>query len=120
MNLIKNKGFRIFLYILGYISCTAVIALSVITLMRYTSFEGDLESTKAYAETADIRYRVYSAVSELQTEMKNKQDWDASGLEDASLDFFDYSTGERETAPIADSAPTLPSEPRHLTSPARS
>ena len=96
MTVIKNKGFRVFLYILGYFSAAAVIALSVITAMRYTYYADDMETAACYAETETVRYTVNHALSGIQTEAKAVSAWTESELSDSSLVLFDFATGKKE------------------------
>ena len=104
MSVIKNKGFRIFLYILGYISVTALIALTVITAMRYTVFSEDIDTANTYAETDSVRSTVNSILVNMQTAAQSSREWTDSGLEDASLDYFDYESGKKESVSLADLA----------------
>lgn len=100
MNLIRNKGFRVFLYILGYVSAAAVIALSIVSAMRYSVFENDIDTAKNFAETESIRYSVLAELNALQATAENKTAMKASGMEDLKLNIVDYSTGEQKEVPL--------------------
>ena len=104
MEFIRKKGFRIFLYLFGYISCAAVIALACITAMRYTSFQADIGTAAAYAETDSVKYQVAGMLYDMQTEVQGKAAWEESGLEAKKIDLFDYTNEKEETVALSDLA----------------
>ena len=95
MTVINRKGFRIFLYILGYISAAAVIAFSILTAMRYSMFRNDIETADNFAVTESMRRSVSAGLSNLQAKAAAEKVWIESGLEDASMTILDYSAGTR-------------------------
>lgn len=100
MKLVENRGFRIFLYILGYISCAAVILLSVLTYMRYTTFENDIGTAAAYAETENIRSIVDFQIGSMEEIARNRAEWESSDIMDLAIDVYDYDAGKREAVTI--------------------
>lgn len=95
MTVINKKSFRIFLYILGYISAAAIIAFSVLTAMRYSMFRNDIGTADDFAVTESMRRSVSAGLSNLQAKAAAEKVWIESGLEDASMTILDYSAGTR-------------------------
>ena len=103
MQIIRQKGIRIFLYILGYFAAAGVIAFSLLTYLNYGVFRGDL-TANAYAETSRIIDRVYATLHSVSETANNSKTWEKLGLDNAEIVVYDYTAGKQERIPLMDTS----------------
>ncbi|MCR5214557.1 MAG: HAMP domain-containing histidine kinase [Eubacterium sp.] len=90
MKLIKNKIFRLFLYILGYISALFIVISIATLIMRYEYFDESENFKGSYKESVTVSNLIYQALVKEQEKAAVYLEASNSDFAKKELEIYDY------------------------------
>ena len=112
MKVIKNKWFRLGLYVLGYFSIILLIVSAVVSGFRYGIFMDETSFDKPYEESVNVQNGVFADLKQVQKKAYIKNIANKIDLDSKKFEFYDYSAvkdndGKEELSPSTNSVNDL-------------
>lgn len=91
MKVIKNKWFRLGIYVLGYLALVLFIVSATVTGLRYGVFYETESFDRPFEETANVKENLLLDLKHVQKTAKHKQNTMQIDLDSKKFDIYEYS-----------------------------